>query len=198
MKQVGKLKKGRFGSLFLIVVLLVGSATLRVALGTTQAIAKTKEHAEAKPASTPEKVRMAQADTTDTTALLDAIRAREKRVQEQELKQQLRAKSLDVAQHEIERRIEALEMAEKRLRATLAQADTAAEDDVARLTTVYENMKPKDAAALFEAMEPAFAAGFLGRMRPDAAAGIMAGLNPQAAYTISVILAGRNANAPKS
>ena len=29
-------------------------------------------------------------------------------------------------------------------------ADTAAEDDLIRLTTVYENMKPKDAAALFE------------------------------------------------
>ena len=40
--------------------------------------------------------------------------------------------------------IEALKLAEERLSATLARADTAAEDDVARLTTVYENMKPKD------------------------------------------------------
>jgi flagellar motility protein MotE (MotC chaperone) len=33
-------------------------------------------------------------------------------------------------------------------------------------------------------------------MRPDAAAGIMAGLQPQTAYTISVVLAGRNAKVP--
>jgi flagellar motility protein MotE (MotC chaperone) len=46
-------------------------------------------------------------------------------------------------------------------------------------------------------MDPDFAAGFLGRMRPAAAAGIMAGLSPQKAYTISVLLAGRNAQAPK-
>ena len=49
-----------------------------------------------------------------------------------------------------------------------------------------------------KAMEPDFAAGFLGRMRPDAAAAVMAGLTPETAYSISVILAGRNATAPKT
>jgi flagellar motility protein MotE (MotC chaperone) len=59
-------------------------------------------------------------------------------------------------------------------------------------------MKPKDAAALFETMEPEFAAGFIARMLPDSAAKVMSGLDPKVAYTISVILAGRNASAPKS
>ena len=59
-------------------------------------------------------------------------------------------------------------------------------------------MKPKDAAALFEEMSPEFAAGFLGLMRADAAALIMTGLEPTTAYSISVILAGRNANVPVS
>ncbi|MEP4475030.1 MAG: hypothetical protein ABJ024_08265, partial [Lentilitoribacter sp.] len=79
----------------------------------------------------------------------------------------------------------------------MALANTAAEDDLVRLTAVYENMKPKDASALFEQMEPGFAAGFLGRMRADAAAGILSGLSPQVAYSISVILAGRNADIPE-
>ena len=35
-------------------------------------------------------------------------------------------------------------------------------------------------------------------MKPEAAAGILARLSPQAAYTVSVILAGRNATVPKS
>ncbi|KIN65935.1 hypothetical protein Z945_982 [Sulfitobacter noctilucae] len=91
-----------------------------------------------------------------------------------------------------------LEEAEANLRRTLSLTDGAAEDDLARLTAVYENMKPKDAAALFATMEPDFAAGFLGRMRPDYAAAVMTGLPPDVAYSISVILAGRNANAPKS
>lgn len=198
MKNKKKNPKIRAGSIVLIASLLIGSATLRIGLSATEAMAKTDpkhppemQKSETKPAA-------AEAVITDTSTLLAAIREREKRVAEQELKLELRGKSLSVAQHEIERRIEALQLAEERLRATLARANTAAEDDVARLTTVYENMKPKDGAALFEAMEPGFAAGFLARMRPDAAAAIMSGLSPEFAYTISVILAGRNAKAPKS
>ncbi|WP_299047526.1 hypothetical protein [uncultured Tateyamaria sp.] len=135
---------------------------------------------------------------TDIKPLLDALRAREARVAEREGALAARSKALDVAQAEIERRLAALEATEARLRQTLTIAQTAAEDDLAKLTTVYENMKPKDASALFEAMEPAFAAGFLGRMQPEAAAKILAGLDPQAAYSISAILAGRNARAPKN
>ena len=131
-------------------------------------------------------------------SLLLAIREREAQLDARESRLGDREQVLRISRLKIDEQLAALEDAEKKLTATMAIADEAAEKDIVRLTTVYENMKPKDAAALFEAMEPAFAAGFLGRMRPDAAAGIMAGLNPQAAYTISVILAGRNANAPKS
>lgn len=80
----------------------------------------------------------------------------------------------------------------------LTIADDAAEGDVTRLVAVYENMKPKDATALFAVMDADFAAGFLARMKPEAAAAIMAGLDPKVAYTISAVLAGRNARAPRN
>jgi len=83
------------------------------------------------------------------------------------------------------------------LRETIALAESASDNDLDRLTKVYESMKPKQAAALFEQMNPNFAAGFLGRMRPEAAAMIMAGLSPEAAHSFSVVLAGRNANVPR-
>ncbi len=86
--------------------------------------------------------------------------------------------------------------AEAKLAATLAIADEAAEKDLARLTAVYENMKPKSAADIFSTMDIGFAAGFLARMRPDAAAEIMAGLPTDKAYAISLTIAGRNADAP--
>ena len=104
---------------------------------------------------------------------------------------------MDIAEEEIARQMKALEEAEASLKSTLSIADDAAESDVARLTAVYEQMKPEEAAALFSEMDPQFAAGFLGRMRPDAAAAVMAGLDPADAYSISVILAGRNARAPR-
>ena len=106
-------------------------------------------------------------------------------------------KALEIAESAIETKLAALVDAEEKLRETLALADGASEGDLTRLTSVYEKMKPKDAAALFEEMDPAFAAGFLGRMRPETAAGVLARLSPTAAYTISVMLAGRNATVPR-
>ena len=187
------------GSVLLIAGLFIGSAGLRVSLGASAAWAENDFAREmfapvvqqvANPASS--------ASRTEVAGLLEALQKREAAVAEREARVEVRTKSLDVAQQEIERRIAALEAAEQRLSATLALADSAAENDLARLTAVYENMKPKEAAALFQAMEPEFSAGFLARMRPDAAAKIMAGLDPQNAYSISAILAGRNANAPKN
>jgi flagellar motility protein MotE (MotC chaperone) len=74
-------------------------------------------------------------------------------------------------------------------------SDTALEEDLVRLTAIYEGMKSKDAASLFAAMAPDFAAGFLGRMKPGAAAAILSGLPPDAAYALSAHMAGRSTGA---
>lgn len=129
-------------------------------------------------------------------AMLAAFRDREARLFTREAQLEDRIQALRVAESEVTEKIVALEAAETSLRATMELAQTAAEDDLSRLTAVYENMKPANAAALFTEMDPAFAAGFLGLMRPEAAAAIMSNLAPPTAYSISVLLAGRNAAAP--
>ncbi|MCV3269880.1 hypothetical protein MUB52_00435 [Roseobacter sp. WL0113] len=193
-------RNGR-GSILLIAGLLVGSALLRIGIGAGQAVATENPSAAvetaAKSATTSDKP-LAADERERMSKMLESFQQREARLAEREEQIDMRMKALSVADEEIERRLTNLQQAEESLRNLLALANTAAEDDLARLTTVYENMKPKEAAALFEEMEPAFAAGFLGRMRPDAAAGVMAGLSPQTAYSISVILAGRNADVPES
>ncbi len=202
MKTLLRSRRPGKGSILLIAALLSGSAVLRILSGASVALA----NSDVTPRPLPEQAQVETADLgratppsrTEMSTLLQALLDREARVEQRETQMDVREKALTVARGEIERRLKVLEDTEAQLRATLSRADTAAEDDVARLTTVYENMKPKDAAALFEEMEPEFAAGFLARMRPDAAASVMAGLKPQTAYTISVILAGRNARAPKT
>lgn len=192
-----KLRRQGRGVILMLASLLAASAGVRVASSAGDALPLVPERLTAPPATDVTPLPVVREATRDEMAsLLEALRVREAAVEQREADMAVREKSLSVARQEIERRMVALEETEAQLRATLARADSAAEDDVARLTTVYENMKPKEAAALFEAMEPEFAAGFLGRMRPDAAASVMAGLNPETAYTISVILAGRNAGAP--
>jgi flagellar motility protein MotE (MotC chaperone) len=189
-------KNGR-GSTLVICSLLLASAAIRVGGEAGKAVA-VESSLPAVPAGVSHAdAAEARVDREGIQQMLAAFQEREQRIERLERQLEVRKKALAVADQEVSRRLAALESAEDSLRSVLAIADSAAEDDLARLTSVYENMKPKDAAALFEEMEPVFAAGFLGRMRPDAAAEVMAGLAPKTAYTISVILAGRNAQAPK-
>lgn len=188
------------GTIILIAGLFTASSVIRILSGADAAVAQSSDSSEISPPIQVNRLEPKQEvfTRTDIQSLLDAFTAREARIADKEKKLNIRAKALDVSQIEIERRINALEDAEERLSATLAKAQTASEDDLTRLTDVYENMKPKNASALFEAMEPEFAAGFLARMRPDVAAKILSGLDPQIAYSISAILAGQNARVPKS
>ena len=121
-----------------------------------------------------------------------------RRSPQREREAETRLAAAELAEERARATLVELQAAERALRATIALADGAAEGDLARLTAVYENMKPQQAAPLFQQMTPGFAAGFLGRMRPDAAAAILSGLEPEAAYAISVILAGRNARVLRS
>lgn len=128
--------------------------------------------------------------------MLAAFQAREERLTLREGQLRDRLQALRIAETELDEKLQALRAAEQALDATISRAETASADDLDLLRAVYENMKPKDAAALFVEMPPPFAAGFLGMMRPEAAAQIMAELPPPIAFSFSAVLAGRNADIP--
>ena len=132
----------------------------------------------------------------DSEELLELIMDRQENLDEFEQTLMDREQVLKVIKIQLEKKLEELEDAEKRLADSLAIADKAAEKDITRLTSVYENMKSKEAAEIFETMDITFAAGFLSRMRPDAAAGILSNVDTKVAYAISVVMAGRNVGAP--
>lgn len=198
-------RKFRKGVVTVIAALFISSAALRVGIGAGEAIAQVESPAEDSVKTSSESASEYPSDSAksppnhaEMSILLEALQVREKKLKTNEQRLKMRSKALEVATREVEKRISDLEKIEGNLRKTLSLADGAAENDLAQLTSVYENMKPKDAAAIFESMAPPFAAGFLGRMRADSAAAILSGLTPELAYTISVILAGRNAKAPKT
>ena len=197
-KKAGKTPRRRAGrgALLLISGLFFASGLLRLGNGTGEAIAKEIESLAKPQVAAPAEAVAACTDPAAVGDLLATLDRRESSVTEREARIADRLQVLAVAEASVQEHLAALVKAEDALKSTMAQASSASEDDLAKLTAVYENMKPKGAAALFEAMDPEFSAGFLGRMRPDAAAAIMTGLSPEKAYTISVVLAGRNANAP--
>lgn len=182
-------KSGR-NALAIIGLLFLSSGALRLGAGVGEALAS-----ETAETMTPEPP-APQVCEAPPAALAAALSAREAAVALAEMALKDRTAALALAEDTITLRLEELTTAETALSDTLAIADQAAEQDLTRLTTVYETMKPKDAAALFETMDPAFAAGFLGRMQPQAAAAVMTGLKPETAYQISLVIANRNASAP--
>lgn len=184
------IRPGR-GVLAVVIGLLVASGVLRLGDEAGRAYATVTDPA-APAAPVP-----AQCDAPpETAALLEAFRLREQRLALRETQVADRMQALQVAENEIAEKLAALEAAESSLAATLALAETAAVSDIDRLTAVYQSMKPADAAALFEEMPPEFSAGFIARMQPEAAAAVMGGLQSATAYSISVVLAGRNARVP--
>lgn len=192
--MTGRLKFFGRNILSLLAIFLLVSAAIKlggigtaIAKGETPLTLGTEAEGQNHPACTTDE---------DTARVLAALQKRESLIATKEKAIAERLVALETVDKNISQKLSELEKAEKALSATMALARTAASDDLSRLTSLYENMKPKQAVPLFEAMDPEFAAGFLAQMKPSSGAQIMAGLNPEIAYTISVILAGRNSGAP--
>ena len=141
------------GALIILAVLFAGSGILRFGSGLGAALAKSES--EAATTGDP------SASCEMPTALSEALTLREERVAAQEASLRDRLAALALADAAITKRMDEMKAVEAELKATLEQADGAAEKDIQNLTAVYQAMKPKDAAALFETMSPEFAAGFL-------------------------------------
>jgi flagellar motility protein MotE (MotC chaperone) len=184
-----RLNGGR-GVLLIVSLFLATSGALRIGAGVGAALANSA--AEIKP------VAETQNCAETPSALAEAMGKREAAVAAREVAVENRVAALAVSEAAINQRIEEMTSVEAELKKTLQIADGAAEADLARLTAVYEAMKPADAAKVFSKMAPEFAAGFLGRMNPGAAAAVLAGMPADEAYSISVLIAGRNALVPKN
>lgn len=182
-------------SLSLVATVLISSALLRFSSDAGQAMARNIEEDEAIKTSN-EINEFTIIEDEGLRRMMISLQERKAKLDRREEMINKRLKTLEAVDAEVTNKLQEITNTEEQLRQMLTIADKAAEEDILRLTQVYENMKPKEAAKLFEEMDPNFAAGFLGRMRPDAAAAIMAGLTAEAANLYSVILAGRNAVVP--
>ncbi len=171
----------------LIVLCFLGSAALRLTHGGL-ALAEELDQMAADTAAAP------PAEGAD--ALMAALREREKQLDADAAKLADRQQTLNVAEAKLAEQLAAFEKARKQLEATLATADKAAEKDIDRMTTVYENMKPAEAAKILDRMDVAFAAGLMSRMRPEIAAQVLSSMNPDAAYAVTLTIASRNSAVP--
>lgn len=68
------------------------------------------------------------------------------------------------------------------------------DEDSARLVTIYQAMKPADAAAIFDVLDLRMCVALLERMPPRRASAIMESMSPQRAILATQMLAGRQPN----
>lgn len=185
-----------FGIVFSVsAVMRLGSMEFAFAEGRTDAETAQAAHDAAPIVSastgTADLVAPVQSALDEVLALRATLDAREAELADRET-------AVAAAQTLVERRLEELAEAEGRLEALISISDSAAETDLDRLTRVYETMAPEEAAPLFEQMSASFAAGFLSRMAPASSAAVMAEMDPESAYAVSVVIATRNVQAPRS
>ena len=194
--------------LIVLAALLVTSGLIRIGSSSGLAIARESDTQSAK-AEMQSGTLVPITTSVELEPVVEALRQRESNLNSKEEKLNERISEFEQASAQREKKLKEIEMrvgeklqelkkAEESLSATIVVAETAAEEDLVKLTAVYENMKPKSAAVLFEEMAPEFSAGFLARMRPEAAALVLAGMSAERAYSVSAILAGRNAGVPKN
>lgn len=174
------------GVLALIAMVCAASGALRLGFDVGEAMALSPETEAEAPAQCSE----------TPLAVAQALTRREARLAARETALDDRMAALALAEKAVQMRLSELAEAKEGLMEVVAVADGAAEKDLTQLTAVYEAMKPAEAARVFAAMSPEFAAGFLGRMRPETAAAVLAALDPKVAFSLSALIAGRNANAP--
>jgi len=201
-----RIKRAPRPTLIIISCFLI-SATIRLGLSGVAVAQELEINAEEPPAAcVPVDPPLPE---PEIGSLLGSIRIRQEQLAQREGELSRRALELNVVEQRIASQLAVLRQAERiasqlavlrqaeqKLADTLAIADSAAENDLQQLTAVYEKMKSKSAAEIFGTMDISFAAGFLSRMRPESAAGILSEMPPNAAYSISVVMAGKNANAP--
>jgi flagellar motility protein MotE (MotC chaperone) len=126
---------------------------------------------------------------TSELAILESLRNRRNELAEQEEELQLRENLIEAAEHRLENRIAQLEALEQRLQAATEAELEARKEELRGLVTMYETMKPKEAARIFDRLQMDVLIDVVNAMNPRKMASILASMNPEAAQRLTIEMA---------
>jgi flagellar motility protein MotE (MotC chaperone) len=126
-------------------------------------------------------------------ALLDRLQARRQELDSRNQELNLRENLLRAAEKRIEDQLGELKAVEDRIAAAEAARKAEEETKLKDLVIMYENMKPKEAAAIFDVMEMKVLVEVAGQMAPKKAGDVIAKMEPAAAERLTVALARKQA-----
>lgn len=130
------------------------------------------------------------------TTVLESLTARREELDRRAQALDTREQLLTAAEKRIEERIAELKEIESRIGTRIGEQDAENEARLAGVVTMYETMKPKDAARIFERLDMGVLIEVAKRMQPRKLASVLSEMDPVAAQDLTVELAlGTNLNA---
>jgi flagellar motility protein MotE (MotC chaperone) len=130
-------------------------------------------------------------------AILERLQARRQELEARAREIEIRESLLKAAEKRIESRVEEMKSLEAKASADTAQKSEAENARFKSIVTMYESMKPKDAAKVFDRLEMPVLIEIASQIAPRKMSDIMGLMSPEAAERLTVELA-RRAGADKS
>lgn len=135
--------------------------------------------------------RLSQSETT----VLESLAARREELDRRGKALDTREQLLNAAEKRVEERIAELKEIEARINERLGAQDAENEARLAGVVSMYESMKPKDAARIFERLDMGVLIEVAKRMQPRKLSAVLAAMDPVSAQDLTVELAiGENLN----
>ncbi len=124
-------------------------------------------------------------------AILESLHNRRQQLDARSRELDMRESLLKAAEKRIEAKVTALKGVETRVKTEMGNRDTAEAKRLKSLITMYENMKPKDAARIFDRLAMKILIEVSRHMNPRTMSAILAQMTPEAAERLTVELANR-------
>jgi flagellar motility protein MotE (MotC chaperone) len=162
----------------------------------TGSVKEKPKEAEAKPEvakaeATPNAEPPAQGVSPSERAILERLQARRQELEQKAREIDIRESLLKSAEKRAEGRVEELKAVESRITSATQQK---ADEDAARfkgIITMYEGMKPKDAARVFDRLEMPVLFEIASQIAPRKMADILGQMSPEVAERLTVEMARR-------
>ncbi len=123
--------------------------------------------------------------------LLEDLRARRRELENRERKVELRERLLATTEQRIDRRIGEMRAIEKHIAELVAEHEKRQDEQIQSVVSMYEKMKPKDAAQIFQRLDMDIQTAVATRMKESKMAALLAQMDPEAAKMLTTQLAQR-------
>lgn len=147
---------------------------------------------ETKLEGTPVKMDEAQPQVSASErAILERLQARRQEIESRQREIDIRESLLKSAEKRIENKVEEMKAVESRITATQAEQKAAEAQRLKGLVTMYEGMKPKDAARVFDRLEMGVLIEIASAIAPRKMSDILGLMSSEAAERLTVEMARR-------